>query len=153
MLKDPLRGLLECLALFLGSLFLFCLLLSFQELVDSSGCVEQLGLPRVERVASAADFYMLLFLGRSSNDLILTRTDRLCLRKVGRMDIFFHDEKLSGNSFNLALHFSRLIDHHSPSVETTVWASVVSHSLFFTIGAFHQVGTIFQSSSSFKLKL
>lgn len=147
------RGLFDCWKLFLGGLLFFGLFLSLQELVDSSGGVEQLGLPGVERVASAADFYMLLFLGRPGDDLVLARTDGLCLWEIGWVDVFFHDGKLSGNSFDLAFHFSRLVDHHASSVEPAVWTSVVRHSHPFAIGAFHEVYAIFQSSSSFELEL
>lgn len=87
--------------LFLGGLFLFGLLLSFQELVDASGGVEHLLLPGVEWVAGAADFHVLFFFGRTGDDHVLAGTDDLGLWEIGRMSIFFHNKRLSGNSFNL----------------------------------------------------
>ena len=133
-------------------LFLGGLSASFFEFVDASCRIDEFLLAGVKRMAGAADFYMLLFFRRTSNDHVLAGTNDLCLGKIGWVDILLHDEQLSGNSFDLALHFLRLVDHHSSTVVSTFRANVVRDSHTAAVAALHEVHHIRQTISRLVLK-
>lgn len=75
------------------------------EFVDATSGIDELLLARIKRMASAADFHVLLFFGRTSDDHVLARTDDFRLREIGRVNVLLHGKRLSGNSFDLVLHF------------------------------------------------